>query len=77
MGRVMAETVYSATRTFSNLGQRVLSVDAGTGTVVVEAQHGASNWVAMKTYSADAVEVIDFNTRTYRISVTGDATYAL
>lgn len=73
----MSETVYTVTRTFSNLGTRVLSVDAGTGSVTVAAQHGTDNFIDMKTYSADEVEVIEFTNRTYRFTVVGDATYAL
>lgn len=70
--------LYTATRTFDAIsGPRVLSVKANSGSVLVECQHG-SEWVTMKTYSADTVEVIDFgNSRTYRFSVTGAATYAL
>lgn len=72
------ETVYSATKTFDSIGgQRVLSVDANGGTVTVEAAHGAE-WIAMKVYSADAVEVIDFGyNRSYRFTPAGGATYAL
>lgn len=72
-------TVYTTTKTFSGIyGERVLSVDAGTGSISVECEHGADNWIVMKTYDADAAEVINFGyDRTYRFVVTGDATYAL
>ena len=75
----MAETVYSATKVFNSLhGEWVLSVDAGTGSVAVECQHGTDNWVTMETFSADTVQTIEFGRgRIYRFTVTGDATYAL
>ena len=75
----MSETVYTTTKMFSLIqGERVVSVDAGTGTVVIACQHGAGNWIDVKIYSADTVEVLDFGlNRTYRFTITGDATYAL
>lgn len=74
----MTETVYTATVTLDKIsGERVLSVDAGTGTLVVACKHGAA-WIDMKTYSADAVETIEFGiNRIYRFTLTGDATFAL
>ena len=76
----MAETVYSATREFDNIiGPQVVSVDAGTGSVVVAVRHGSGNWIDVETFSADAAKVIDFGPRgrVYRFTVTGDATFAL
>lgn len=70
-------TTYNATRTFTGLGTRVLSIDAGTGSIAVQVEHGADNWITMKTYDADAAELIEFLNRKYRFVVTGDATYAL
>lgn len=74
----MAETVYSDTRTFESIdGKRVLTVDAGTGSVTVAIRHGAS-WIDVQSFSVDTAEVIDFGyNRVYRFTVTGDATYAL
>ena len=76
----MAETVYSATRTFSNIqGRQVVSVDAGTGSVTLECRHGADNWLTVEIFDADTAKVVDFGARgrTYRFTVSGNATYAL
>ena len=75
----MAETVYTTSRAFSTIhGERVVSVDAGSGQVVVECEHGPGNWITMKTYSADAVELVNFGFgRSYRFTVSGGATYAI
>lgn len=77
----MPETVYTAaTRIFDSLaGERLLSVDAGTGTVLVEFEHGTNNWIVLKTYTADTVELLNFGTfgRRVRLTITGNATYAI
>lgn len=74
-----SETVYTATRTFDKLdGEHLLSVDVAAGTVVIEVEHGAGNWIVVKTYSADAAEIMNFgNNRTFRFTVSGGATFAL
>ena len=76
----MARTVYSATKTFDSItGQRLISVDAGTGSVTLDVEHGSANWINVETFSADTVKVLDFGPlgSTYRFTVSGDATYAL
>lgn len=71
-------TVYTTTRSFDSIqGERVLSVDVGAGSVVVACEHGTDNWIDMKTYDADTVEIINFGYgRVYRFTVSGGATYA-
>jgi hypothetical protein len=76
----MARTVYSATKTFDKIsGTRVISVDAGTGSVVLAIEHGSGTWLDIETFSTDTAKVLDFGPlgATYRFTVTGDATYAL
>lgn len=72
------ETLYTTTQVFSTIsGKRVLSVKSNGGSVVVACKHGA-DWITMKTYTVDTVEVIDFvDSRDYRFTVAGGATYAL
>jgi hypothetical protein len=54
-----------------------LLVDAGTGTVVLEASDDAATWITAATYSADAMKTIDLaNVQRLRLSVTGDAKYS-
>lgn len=71
-------TVYTETKTFDSLrGDHVLSIDAGTGSVTLAVLHG-EEWLTIETWSSDAVEVVSFgNNRTYRFTVTGDATFTL
>lgn len=56
-----------------------LVVDAGTGTVVLEVQVDTATdaWVTHETYDADGAYKIEANGCNIRISVTGDAAYAL
>ena len=73
------ETVYSVSREFDSIdGQRVISVDANGGTVAIQVRHGAGNWIAVETFSADTAKVLDFGyNRVYKFVVTGAATYAI
>lgn len=75
----MSATVYSTTREFSNIsGERMVSVDAGTGSVAIEVDHGTSNWILVETIAADTAKIVNFGYgRTVRFTVTGDATYAI
>jgi hypothetical protein len=70
--------VYAVTRTFDRVsGERVLSVKVNGGTLVVDCAHGAE-WVTFRTFTEDTAEVVNFsNSRVYRFTPAGGATYAL
>lgn len=72
------ESVYTVETVFSTVsGRRVVSVKANGGSVVVACKHGA-DWVPFKTFTSDGAEVVDFlNSRHYRFTPSGGATYAL
>lgn len=75
----MTETVYSTTETFGNIsGDRMVSVDANGGSLVIDVEHGSGNWVTVQTFSDDGAKVMYFGYgRTFRFTVSGGATYAL
>lgn len=73
------ETVYSATKVFDSItGERVISVDANGGSVVIQVQHGTNNWITVETISTGSAKVLNFGTnRIYKFVVNGSATYAI
>lgn len=73
------ETVYSATKVFDSItGERVISVDANGGSVVIQVQHGTDNWITVETIATDSAKVLNFGTnRIYKFVVNGSATYAI
>lgn len=54
-----------------------LLVEAGTGSVILEASGDGTSWITADSFTADAMKAVELsNVRALRLSVTGNARYS-